>query len=190
MLLGTALVARSMLGILECISQVSCHVSLPCLNTAIGNIVVVLTSITDTLVRIEGICNEDTPGGQPSRTTTATATTATATALGSSSLRSAEVTGVVTSCYRLLCRVLSSLSASKEASRHCPLIAAAFMDTVARLGVSRLFKDTVFPGVFALLDKCQLKQKNQMYAVLDARSRALMTDVHQEFMRTYKFQGK
>jgi hypothetical protein len=44
--------------------------------------------------------------------------------------------------------------------------------------------------VFGLFERCAARQKTQMFAMLDARSRLLMTDLHAEFLRSFKFTGK
>jgi hypothetical protein len=47
-----------------------------------------------------------------------------------------------------------------------------------------------YPGIYALFEKCQSRQKTRMFAMLNTQSRVLMTDLHNEFMRSFKFVGK
>jgi hypothetical protein len=57
------------------------------------------------------------------------------------------------------------------------------------VSLSKSCKDSLYPGLFALFEKLNLKQKGQVFKLLDGTSRVVMTDIHEEFMRNYKFQG-
>jgi hypothetical protein len=58
------------------------------------------------------------------------------------------------------------------------------------LGDVKSFQDIVYPGIYQLFEKIKIKQKNQMFGMLNTTSKALMTDLHNEFIRTFKFIGK
>ncbi|KAJ1407451.1 hypothetical protein B484DRAFT_403812, partial [Ochromonadaceae sp. CCMP2298] len=57
-------------------------------------------------------------------------------------------------------------------------------------GVSKAFQETAYPGIYALFEKCQKRQREQMFHMLEGASRARMADLHAEFVRSFKFAGK
>jgi hypothetical protein len=101
------------------------------------------------------------------------------------------VLDAIDSAYRVVCRSLSNMAVSKDMEKHAHLIAASLVDNLCGgEPLPRSFRDNIFPGLFALFERCQLKQKNGMFAMLSQQSRAFMQEVHSEYMRTYKFVGK
>ena len=174
---STVLLAKSLLQNMERLVAVSTSSSLPNLNTAIGAIILAITSTVTLLLRIE---NAVVASLSLSTTHSSSAASATTQAL----------TLNLNSCYHLICRVFSSIASSQVLEKHVHFIACAAVEGLSKATVSRTFQEVAYPGIYALFEKCQSRQKTQMFAMLDAQSRTLMTDLHNEFMRSFKFVGK
>eukprot|EP00598_Pedospumella_elongata_P007323 CAMPEP_0184985368 /NCGR_PEP_ID=MMETSP1098-20130426/14080_1 /TAXON_ID=89044 /ORGANISM="Spumella elongata, Strain CCAP 955/1" /LENGTH=1748 /DNA_ID=CAMNT_0027509453 /DNA_START=56 /DNA_END=5302 /DNA_ORIENTATION=+ len=174
---STVLLAKSLLQNMERLVAVSTSSSLPNLNTAIGAIILAITSTVTLLLRIE---NAVVASSNPSTSHSPSVASATTQAL----------TLNLNSCYHLICRVFSSIASSQVLEKHVHFIACAAVEGLSKATVSRTFQEVAYPGIYALFEKCLSRQKTQMFAMLDAQSRTLMTDLHNEFMRSFKFVGK
>lgn len=116
--------------------------------------------------------------------------------------------------YQLLSRIFSNIANITDLEKHMHWLLASFINYLAKYIQSRmkskkdamqkldeekdaeansaamaLEKEILFPGMFAIFEKLNLRQKTQMFKSMDAMSRAVMTDIHDDFMRTYKYQG-
>jgi len=80
--------------------------------------------------------------------------------------------------------------AAASITRTGPTATAAAVAVVSLKRIPKVLQDTIYPGIFALFEHCQAREKSQMFSMLDPASRALMADLHAEFMRTFKFVGK
>lgn len=112
---------------------------------------------------------------------------------------------------QMVSRTLTNFANFHEVEKHVCFVVASVVQTVADIATSKPqdkfsrdnfddssaialnwqkgCKEALYPGLYALFEKLSLKQKNQIFKLLDGTSRAIMTDIHNEFMRTYKFQG-
>ena len=98
---------------------------------------------------------------------------------------------VRTSCFHQFNRILFSIASAAVLEKHVHFIACTVVEALSRCAsIPKRFQDISFPGVFGLFERCAARQKTQMFAMLDARSRLLMTDLHAEFLRSFKFTGK
>ncbi len=86
-------------------------------------------------------------------------------------------------------RVLVAAAASHELAKHAPLFSAAVIDVLSALSASREAIDVLAPGVFALFDRCRLKQRQQIFASLGAQGRDLYADLNSSYLRDFKFKG-
>ena len=86
-------------------------------------------------------------------------------------------------------RVLIAAAASTELSKHAPLLAATVVDLLSSLAASREAAEVIAPGVFALFDRCKLKQRQQIFASLGAQARDLYGELNTSYLRDFKFKG-
>jgi hypothetical protein len=163
---ATVLLAKSVLVNLERLVAVSTASALPNLNSSVGVICSLLTSTITLLLSVEQ--HVSGPAGR----------------------QSAAALAQLPACYHLLCRVCGSIGSSAVLEKHIHFIASAVVESLSKITVSRMFQEMAYPGIYALFEKCQSRQKTQMFAMLDTQSRVLMTDLHNEFMRSFKFVGK
>jgi hypothetical protein len=167
---ATVLLAKSVLVNLERVVAVSTASALPNLNSSVGVICSLLTSTITLLLSVEQ--KVSAPAGRLSAQHPSAALLQ------------------LPACYHVLCRVCGSIGSSAVLEKHIHFIASAVVESLSKITVSRMFQETAYPGIYALFEKCQSRQKTQMFAMLDTQSRVLMTDLHNEFMRSFKFVGK
>lgn len=171
---ASVLLAKNILQVVERFVAVSSSTSLPNLNTAIGAVVQVLTSVLSLLLDIDN-----------------NATSATSIATTGAPHVSEALKMNLSSCYHLLCRIFGNIASSQVLEKHIHFIACAVVETLSKASsVTRSFQEIAYPGIYSLFEKCQSRQKTQMFAMLDTQSRTLMTDLHNEFVRSFKFVGK
>ena len=176
---ATVLLTKALLQNLERVIAVSSSCALPNLNTSVGAVSTLLTSCIALLLGIEH------------QLPTATATVVMGVSTHSMHSQTQQLLRMnLSSCYHLLCRVCGNIGSSQVLEKHIHFLASAVVETLSKASLTRSFQEIAMPGVFALFEKCQSRQKTQMFAMLDAQSRALMTDLHGEFMRSFKFVGK
>ena len=177
---ATVLLTKALLQNLERIIAVSSSCALPNLNTSVGAVSTLLTFCIALLLGIE----HQLP-------TAAAAAVVMGVSTHSMYSQTHQLLRMnLSSCYHLLCRVCGNIGSSQVLEKHIHFLASAVVETLSKASLTRSFQEIAMPGVFALFEKCQSRQKTQMFAMLDAQSRALMTDLHGEFMRSFKFVGK
>jgi len=149
---------------LERFVTVSSVCSLPNLNTSVGLLTTLMNLVMSVLLQSDLHSNRDASGR----------------------------CGIVrTSCYHQFNRILFSIASAAVLEKHVHFIACTVVEALSRCAsIPKRFQDISFPGVFGLFERCAARQKTQMFAMLDARSRLLMTDLHAEFLRSFKFTGK
>jgi hypothetical protein len=165
---ATVRLVKSALVNLERVVSVSATSGLPNLNTSVGVICSLLTASIALLLSLEGQL----------------------ASAGAGALAVKEAQGDLASCYHLLCRLCGVIGTSAALEKHIHFIASAVVEALSKSSVTRQFQELAYPGVYALFERCQSRQKTQMFAMLDPQSRVLMTDLHNEFMRSFKFVGK
>jgi hypothetical protein len=165
---ATVRLVKSALVNLERVVSVSATSGLPNLNTAVGVICSLLTASIALLLSLEGQL----------------------TSAGAGALAVKEAQEDLASCYHLLCRLCGVVGTSAALEKHIHFIASAVVEALSKSTVTRQFQELAYPGVYALFERCQSRQKTQMFAMLDPQSRVLMTDLHNAFMRSFKFVGK
>jgi hypothetical protein len=165
---ATVRLVKSALVNLERVVSVSAKSGLPNLNTAVGVICSLLTASIALLLSLEGQL----------------------ASAGAGALAVKEAQEDLASCYHLLCRLCGVVGTSAALEKHIHFIASAVVEALSKSTVTRQFQELAYPGVYALFERCQSRQKTQMFAMLDPQSRVLMTDLHNEFMRSFKFVGK
>ena len=92
-------------------------------------------------------------------------------------------------------RLLTAMSLCKSVNLHAPFLSACIVDKLAQCAapivVSKPLQEILYPGIFGLFERCDSKQKKQMFSLLgDGASRALMMDLNEQFVETFKFVGK
>lgn len=92
--------------------------------------------------------------------------------------------------YTSTSRCFTNISNSLDMSKHIPYIITATVFAVSKVTISPSMRENLFPGIYTLFEKIQLKQKNQVFNLLDPVAKVLMTDLHNEYLRTFKFIGK
>jgi hypothetical protein len=150
---------------LERFVTVSSVCSLPNLNTSVGLLTTLMNLVMSVLLQSD---------------------------LHSSNRDASGRCGIVrTSCYHQFNRILFSIASAAVLEKHVHFIACTVVEALSRCAsIPKRFQDISFPGVFGLFERCAARQKTQMFAMLDARSRLLMADLHAEFLRSFKFTGK
>lgn len=91
------------------------------------------------------------------------------------------------------CRVFAALAQHKDASRQTPLLLSILLDLIGNTSYSipkeRL--ESLEPGMFALVDKCAgPKESKQALAPLGEGARAVHAELHEKYVREYKFKGR
>ena len=94
------------------------------------------------------------------------------------------------SCLRAGARVMTAAATCKDLSKHVAQLAAIIVDGLVGLNISSEVRELLIPGLFALFDRCQYKQKKQMYSLLDMQGGTILQDLHEIYMRDFKFIGK
>lgn len=178
---SSVLLAKSILQVAERFIAVSSSSSLPNLNTAIGAVVQMITTVLSLLLDIEVAVAA--PAAHSKLSATAVINVASEAVADALKLN-------LSSCYHLLCRIFGNVASSQVLEKHIHFIACAVVETLSKASVTRNFQDLAYPGIYSLFEKCQSRQKTQMFAMLDTQSRTLMTDLHNEFVRSFKFVGK
>ena len=92
-------------------------------------------------------------------------------------------------------RLLTAMSLCKSVNLHAPFLSACIVDKLAQCAapivVSKPLQEILYPGIFGLFERCDSMQKKQMFSLLgDGASRALMMDLNEQFVETFKFVGK
>jgi len=89
-------------------------------------------------------------------------------------------------------RVLIAAAASADACKHAHMLCVAMLELLAASpsSTSREDVEALSPGVFALFDRCNSRQRKQIFAMLGTQGRAVYSDVHATYLRDYKFKGK
>jgi hypothetical protein len=183
---AAVLAARGVLSNLERMVLMSTSSSLPNLNTAIGLSLHMVSSLCAALLEIEHQCLLLTAA-----TATNTATTGvTATTRASPVQLLASLEQQIAACYHVLCRLFVNIASAKDIEKHVHFVASALVEVLSKTQLTRQFQEIACPGIYALFEKCQVRQKTQMFGMLDPQSRTLMTTLHNEFMRSFKFVGK
>lgn len=95
-------------------------------------------------------------------------------------------------CLRVASRALVAAASCKELQKHASQLAATLIDSLANYAILTTsdIRDLLVPGIFALFDQCQLKQRQQLHAVLDGQSSVLYKDLNEVYLSDYKFVGK
>eukprot|EP00466_Bigelowiella_natans_P020108 jgi/Bigna1/129207/aug1.8_g3915 len=75
--------------------------------------------------------------------------------------------------------------------RHLPFIATTLVNTLGTgaLPMDSKQKNSILPGVFALLALCSEIEMKQMFANLDEGGKAVFKILVEDYKRTYKFTG-
>jgi len=171
---ATVALLRRVLEGLERIVVVSNTSALPNLNTSVGALCSLVTTCISLMLTIE----TRVTGDKSSCLSHVPHRAISETELG------------LAACCHLLCRVCGGIGSSAVLEKHIHFIASAVVEALSKTTVPRQFQELAYPGIYALFEKCQSRQKTQMFAMLDTQSRVLMTDLHNEFMRSFKFVGK
>mmetsp|Transcript_8617 Transcript_8617/g.8745 ORF Transcript_8617/g.8745 Transcript_8617/m.8745 type:complete len:295 (+) Transcript_8617:530-1414(+) len=96
----------------------------------------------------------------------------------------------VSASLRVASRALLAVAGSRELIKHAGQICATLIDGLITLELTSNVKELLLPGIFALIDKCEIKQRKQMSAVLDIEGASLLRDLYDIYFSDYKFIGK
>ena len=96
----------------------------------------------------------------------------------------------IANALRVAGRTLTAASSSRELNRHSHVLAASIVDLLAQRPLGSNTKELLLPGLFALFDRCKQRQRLQMFATVNAQTRAVLSDLHGTYLRDYKFTGQ
>lgn len=115
---------------------------------------------------------------------------------------SEECLAILRPNYQLFGRILTGISNISELTKQLHIIVAIFVNFLSNSFSSHEFqnkssqgdfmkacKDIIYSGIYSMFDKLESKQKEIMFKTLDLAARALMNDIHNEYLRVYKFHG-
>jgi len=91
------------------------------------------------------------------------------------------------------CRVFTALAQHKDASRQTPLLLSILLDVIGNTSYSipKERVESLQPGMFALIDRCAgAKESKQALAPLGEGARAVHAELHDKYVREYKFKGR
>ena len=96
----------------------------------------------------------------------------------------------ISNALRVAGRTLTAASSSKELNRHAHVLSASVVDLLAQRPIGTSTRELLLPGLFALFDRCKQKQRLQMFATVNAQTRAVLSDLHGAYLRDFKFTGQ
>ncbi len=91
------------------------------------------------------------------------------------------------------CRVFAAASQAKETGRHAPLLLSILLDLMSNstFSIPKERLEALQPGMFALIDRCAAnKETKQALAPLGEAARAVHAELHEKYVREYKFKGR
>lgn len=98
----------------------------------------------------------------------------------------AELFGaVVHACASPLLLTNPAISSSGNSANH----SSALAPSVAEIGMSRVARELLQPGLFAVYEKLSSKERQRCFAQLDSSARDLLHELNDEYFRNYRFQG-